>query len=156
MRATETFEAIRAFGEHEHRELDWGIGKVHEAANFVGVGSHFDVRSAIRQVVAWAGTTLEPHLAWEEAWLYPQIEHVTGTRWSTRAARFDHGQITALVARLRLHEATASHVWTLATTSELRCDLFALEALVRAHIEREERLLLPVLDEGEGNTKPVP
>ena len=149
MSATETFEAIRAFGEHEHRDLGRGLGEIHEAANLVGSCSHADVRHAIRGVVAWATTSLEPHLAWEEAWLYPQIERVTGTEWATRPARFDHGQIGALVARLRLHEATASHVWTVGTTGELRCDLFALEALLRAHIQREEELLLPVLDQWE-------
>ena len=37
----------------------------------------------------------------------------------------------------------------MATNRDLRCDLFALEALLRAHIEREEKLLLPVLDEWE-------
>jgi hypothetical protein len=156
MTASETFEAIRVFGEHEHRELTRGISHIHEAATFVGVASHVEVRRATRDVLAWAGTTLEPHLAWEETWLYPQIELATGTPWSTRAARFDHGQLAALIARLRLHEATASHLWTTTTTTELRFDLVALEALLRAHMEREERLLLPVLDELQHESPPGP
>jgi hypothetical protein len=155
MTASEAFEGIRAFGEHEHRELTRGISQIHETADTLGIASHSEVRRATRDVLAWAARMLEPHLAWEETWLYPQIELVTGTPWSTRAARFDHGQLAALVGRLRLHEATASHLWTPTTTAELRCDLFALEALLRTHIEREERLLLPVFDECERESPPV-
>ena len=34
---------------------------------------------------------------------------------------------------------------TPAGAEEVRCHLFAYEAVLRAHIDREERLLLPVL-----------
>ena len=154
MNASAAFEAVRVFGEHEHRELARGMSQIREAADTVGVESHVEVRRAARDVLAWAATTLEPHLAWEERWLYPQVEQVTGTQWSTRAARFDHSQLGALVARLRLHEATAAHLWTTTTTAELRSDLIALEALIRAHVEREESLLFPVLAERQRDSTP--
>jgi hypothetical protein len=147
MGAAQAFEAVRSFEQHEHRDLAWGLARIHEAAAMAGTGSHVELRRAIREIVGWASTSLEPHMAWEETWLYPQIELVTRTPWSTSAARFDHGQIATLVARLRLDEADAAHTVTPAAAAELRCHLFALEALLRAHIEREERLLLPVLDE---------
>ena len=152
MTATQEYEAIRAFGEHEHRELRWGTGRIHDAASSVSVGSRIEARRAVRDVVAWSGRTLEPHIAWEESWLYPQIEVMTGTPWSTRMARFDHGQIAALVARLRLDEATATHSLTPTSCSDLRCDLFSLEAVLNAHIDREEKLLLPLLDPPDPNS----
>ena len=62
MNASEAFEGIRVFGEHEHRELTRGISHIHEAADVVGVASHVDVRRATRGVLAWAAATLEPHL----------------------------------------------------------------------------------------------
>ena len=34
-----------------------------------------------------------------------------------------------------------------ADVASIRCHLFGLEALLRAHIEREERFMLPLLDE---------
>jgi hypothetical protein len=34
---------------------------------------------------------------------------------------------------------------------ETRCHLFSLEALLRAHIEREERFLIPLLDDDTAN-----
>jgi hypothetical protein len=121
MRATQTLEAIRAFGEHEHRDLAWGLGRIHEAASSLGAGSQVEARRAIREVVAW----------------------------SAASPRFDHGQIAAMVARLRLDEADATHAMTPTTVNELRCHLFALEALLRSHIDREEKLLLPILKDSE-------
>jgi iron-sulfur cluster repair protein YtfE (RIC family) len=149
MSATQEFEAIRAFGEHEHREILWELGRIHEAAGEVGLGSHIEARRAVREVIAWLARTLEPHMAWEDTWLYPQLELITGTSWSTRMARFDHVQIGSLIARLREDEAVTAHSITPASTRELGADLLALEALLRAHIDREEQLLLPVL-EGSG------
>lgn len=150
MYAAQAFEAVQTFEQHEHRDLVWGIGRIHDAATSAGTGSHVEIRRAIREIVAWASGSLEPHIAWEESWLYPQIELVTRTAWSTSAARFDHGQIVALVARLRLDAADTAHALTPAMVEELRGHLFALEAILRAHIEREERLLLPVLDDASG------
>ena len=88
---------------------------------------------------------LEPHAAWEEAWLYPEIDARTGTRWATRAARFDHQQIRELVARLRADQHFLGSGGGGGHQADVRCHLFGLEALLRAHIEREERLLIPVL-----------
>jgi hypothetical protein len=90
MNATEVFDAIRAFGEHEHRDLARGLDRIHSAACRLGSGPHIDDVRAIRDVLRWTVVTLQPHIAWEETWLYPQIETITRTVWSTRAARFDH------------------------------------------------------------------
>jgi hemerythrin-like domain-containing protein len=147
MHATEVFEAIRAFGEHEHRDLARGLDRIHEAARTVGGGVRHEDTLAIREVLAWSATTLQPHIAWEEAWLYPQIDALTGCAWSTRAARVDHAQIQALALRLRDDESAAIGGLSPATTVEVRGHLFAYEALLRAHIDREEQLLLPVLAE---------
>jgi iron-sulfur cluster repair protein YtfE (RIC family) len=92
-------------------------------------------------VLTWFDQELQPHLIWEETWLYPQIEVATGTPWSTRAARFDHAEVREVVDRLRREKLLSNSD----VQADLRCRLFSLEALLRAHIEREERLLLPVL-----------
>jgi len=151
MNATEVFEAIRAFGEHEHHDLARGLDHIHDAACGVAVGSRVDDLRAIRDVLRWSATTLEPHMTWEEAWLYPQIDAMTGTPWATRAARFDHGQIKGLANRLQRDAELVGDGLTPGTADDVRCHLFAYEALLRGHIDREERLLLPVLvDEAAG------
>ncbi len=148
MNATDIFDAIRAFGEHEHRDLARGLDRIHDAGCAIGVGSRIDDIHALHEVLAWSTSTLEPHIAWEESWLYAQIDGLTGTPWSTRAARFDHGQIRGLAHRLRRDEELASDGLTPLMANEVRANLFGYEALLRSHIDREEQLLLPVLADG--------
>ena len=155
MNATEVFEAIRAFGEHEHRDLARGLDLIHDAGCTFGTGSRLDHLRAIGDVLRWSTDSLEPHITWEESWLYPQIDVITGTPWSTRAARFDHGQVRALANRLRNDERAVSEGLTPAAAEEVRCHLFAYEAVLRAHIDREERLLLPVLADAAGRAGAV-
>ena len=145
MNATDVFEAIRAFGEHEHRDLARGLDLIHDAGCAFGGGSRPDHLRAIGDVLRWSTDTLEPHIAWEESWLYPQIDLITGTPWSTRAARFDHVQVRGLANRLRRDVRSVSEGLARAAAEEVRCHLFAYEAVLRSHIDREERLLLPVL-----------
>jgi iron-sulfur cluster repair protein YtfE (RIC family) len=103
-------------------------------------------------VLDWLDRELEPHIAWEESWLYPEIDARTGTPWATRAARFDHGQIRDVATRLRADKQVLQQDRATDRLAEMRCHLFALEALVRAHIDREERFLMPLLvDERSGD-----
>lgn len=145
MRATEAFEAILAFGEHEHRDLARGLDRIHLAGCGVSATARLATARAIHEVLAWSTESLEPHIAWEESWLYPQIDALTGTPWATRAARFDHGQIHAVAARLEHDERAMMQSITPAAADDVRAHLFGFEALLRAHMDREEQLLLPVL-----------
>ena len=135
-----------SFAEHEHRDLVRGINHIHDVACEIGSRTRAEVSVHLLDVVRWFERDLEPHMGWEEAWLYPQIDARTGTPWATKAARFDHRQIAQAVERIRAdHECLA----TSGDGRELvdaRCHLFGLEALVRAHIEREERFLIPLLE----------
>ena len=139
-------QPLRLFAEQEHQALAKGLNRVHELACAVGLESSRQVSSDVFDVLTWIDRTLEPHLAWEDRWLYPEIERRIGTAWATRSAVFDHGQVRACADRLRRdrsmlppnpHDAR----------NVLRKDLFGLETLVRAHLEREELFLLPLLDE---------
>jgi hypothetical protein len=141
----EASEAVRAFAQHEHLDLARGIEGIHEVACIVGSVPSSEVVRRVEGVLAWFDRELQPHLAWEEGWLYPAIEAVTGTPWSTRAARFDHAEVRDAVGRLRREELAELGHSNLDLQSDLRCRLFSLEALLRAHVDREEQLLLPVL-----------
>jgi iron-sulfur cluster repair protein YtfE (RIC family) len=137
----EVSEAVQAFAQHEHLELAGGIEVIHLTACSVGSVSSPEIARRLASVLTWFDQELQPHLIWEETWLYPQIEVATGTPWSTRAARFDHAEVREVVDRLRREKLLSNSD----VQADLRCRLFSLEALLRAHIEREERLLLPVL-----------
>jgi iron-sulfur cluster repair protein YtfE (RIC family) len=142
-----TPEAVWAFEEHEHRDLTRGLNRIHEIACGINAWIQPELPTRVLGVLDWVRHELQPHMAWEEAVLYPELDDRTATPWATRSARFDHQQIRDVVARverdhLRLHGDEAREV-----LPELRCHLFSLEALCRSHIEREERFLIPLLTE---------
>jgi Hemerythrin HHE cation binding domain len=99
----------------------------------------------VLDILGWVDRELEPHASWEDGWLYPEIDARTGTPWATRSARFDHRQIRDMAARLRVDRLLVGDGGGHERIAELRCHLFGLEALLRAHIEREERFLIPLL-----------
>jgi hemerythrin-like domain-containing protein len=139
--------AERTFAQHEHHDLAPGIERLHAVAGAVGSIRSADLSLALLDVMDWVESVLEPHAAWEDAWLYPAIDERTGTPWATKLMAFEHRQIRTIAAQLHadrdvLHKGP-SHDGAV----ELRAHLFGLEALLRAHIEREERFLLPLLED---------
>jgi hemerythrin-like domain-containing protein len=136
----------RLFAEREHLELARGLNRIHEVASHVDHVATPTLSDELIDVVHWLDRTLEPHLAWEDRWLYPEVERRLGTPWATCAARFEHGTIRGLGDRLR-EDRLALPTDLHAAREELRAHLFGLETLVRTHVEWEERYLLPVLDE---------
>src|SRR5450432_2790553 len=129
-------QAVWAFEEHEHLDLVRGINRIHDIACQIGRLPTPELSLRLGDILGWLDGTLEPHIGWEEAWLYPEIEVRIGSPWATTAARFDHQQIRAMTSRIRLDQPLlASREGT--DPAEIRCHLFSLEALLRAHIERE-------------------
>lgn len=140
-------QAVWAFTEHEHRDLARGINRIHDVACEIGRRPTPELSVDVLSVLRWLDATLAPHIAWEEAWLYPEIDRRLGTPWATRAARFDHRQVREMGARLRADQHLLGSREAGDQQAEARCHLFSLEALLRAHIEREERFLIPILDD---------
>ena len=101
--------------------------------------------SRILEVSHWVEHVLKPHMLWEESWLLPQVDHRSHTPWLARIVRFDHRQITRRAETLGADRVRLAHGPEHEATADARCDLFALEALLRSHLEREEQFLLPLL-----------
>jgi hemerythrin-like domain-containing protein len=78
--------------------------------------------------------------------LYPEIDRIAGTPWATRMMRYEHQQIRQGASRLRTDQRLLQHEPDHHQVLELRCQLFGLEAIIRAHLEREESVLFPLLD----------
>lgn len=150
---------VWAFAEHEHRDLVRGINRIHDVACEIGHRPTLELSVHVLEILDWLDRTFEPHIAWEEGWLYPEIDARTASPWATRAARFDHQQLRGMAARLRTDQHLLSNRAAGDQQSETRCHLFGIEALLRAHIEREERFLIPLLaDDGSSiaSDEPVP
>jgi hypothetical protein len=146
-------QAQWAFAEHEHRDLVRGLNRLHDIAGEIGHRPPAELSVHVLGILQWLDIVLGPHIAWEDTWLYPEIDARAGTPWATRAARFDHRQIREMAARLVTDRPLLSSGLTPEERAEIRSHLFGLEALLRAHIEREERYLLPLLEE---DRTPVP
>ncbi len=145
-RSTETAPELR-FAEAEHRELTRGIARLAEVGDLIGHAASEEVIRAVDHVVGWLRTTLVPHAEWEDAWLYPEFDRIAGTPWATKLMHYEHHQIAARIDRLagqtvRLREEPSQR-----RLLDLRADLAELHGLIAAHIEREERFLLPLLSE---------
>ena len=143
--------AVRAFAEHEHVDLARGIDRIHDVACAVGHLPSPELSARVLDVLRWLDGTLGPHIAWEDGWLFPEIDVRTGSPATTLAARFEHRQIREVIARLRAdHDRLDHHGVPRDTNAATGSDLVRLEALVRAHLKREERFLFPLLVEGRG------
>jgi hemerythrin-like domain-containing protein len=138
--------AEHAFAEHEHFDLAPGIERLHAVARAVGSIAPADWLASVLGVIDWIETILRPHAAWEDAWLYPEIARRAGSPWATKLMTFEHQQILEIAQRLDIDREFLRGTPDRDEMVELRGRLFALEALLRAHIEREERFLLPLLD----------
>ena len=123
------------------------LNRIHETACEVQGWVAPELPTHLVGVIDWVDHVLAPHLSWEEAWLFPELDGRTGTAWATRPAQFDHQQIRSMVDRIREDRALLQAADASARLPELKCRLFGLEALLRSHIEREERFLIPILAE---------
>jgi hemerythrin-like domain-containing protein len=137
--------ADHAFVEREHSELAAGIERIHELGGRVGSFTPQDLAAGLLHVLDWFDTVLVPHAVWEEYMLYDRIDQSAGTVWATKLMRFEHGQLRRLVANLATDRQRLLAMPTHELLTELRADLFGLEALLMAHIEREEVFLFPLL-----------
>ena len=147
MTAAREWTPERTFVEHEHRELVPGLNRIHEVACSVGTTAAIDLSKELRTIMAWVDNVLRPHEAWEEHWLYPELDLRTGSPWATRLLQLENRQIREMTSRLdEDHTRLFEFGHPGGEISSIRCHLFGLEALLRAHIEREERFLLPLLD----------
>lgn len=139
--------AEHSFVENEHRELGWGIDQIHRVAARVGSISTHELTYELLHVIRWVETVLEPHAAWEDAVLYGEMDDRAGTPWATKLMRYEHQQIRRMARSLNADRDILRQETTHEELVEVRARLFGLEALIRAHMEREKLFLIPLLDE---------
>lgn len=137
--------AEHAFVENE--QLASGVDHIHRLGTLVGTIPTHDLTYELLQLLSWIEKVLEPHTTWEEMVLYAKIDERAGTVWATKLMRYEHQQIRLLAHRLEVDRETLRHETTHDELVELRGRLFALEGLIRAHLEREELFLIPLLDQ---------
>ena len=82
--------------------------------------------------------------------MYPELDERAGTPWATRLLHFEHQQIREMIGRVaddHAHVLESGHIS--GDDPSIRCHLFGLEALLRAHVE-EKSASCCHLDEAHG------
>jgi len=136
------------FAIQEHRELAAGLAYIAETVEGSVDLTSTELWARLHHALGWLERELTPHLAWEDAFVYPQIDTVAGTPWATKTARFEHRQIGTVISVLEADSARWLGRSTRRTDAEMVAHLSAIRALIAAHMEREERFLLPLIEDG--------
>jgi iron-sulfur cluster repair protein YtfE (RIC family) len=138
------------FAAQEHRDLAHGLAHIGETVERSTELPSDQLWARLHHALGWLERDLRPHLVWEDTWLYPQLDQLAGTPWATKMARFEHRQIETLIAALESDSARWLDHATARTNADLVAHLSAIRAVITMHLEAEERLLLPLLEERDG------
>ena len=134
----------------EHRDLGLGLAYLADTVDRSIDLPSTELWGRLHRSLRWLDRELRPHMRWEEANLYPMVDARARTPWATKAARAEHRQIESLIATLEADSARWLGHRTPRSCSDIVVHLSAIRAVIAGHIEREERLLLPVLEAAPG------
>lgn len=140
------------FAAQEHRDLAVGLAHIGETIERSCDLTSTELWARLHRALGWLERELKPHLTWEDVWLYPQLDDLAGTSWATKLPRFEHRQIEAVIAALESDSERWLGRATARTDAEVVAHLSAIRALIAAHMEREERFLLPLLEDRSAAT----
>jgi hypothetical protein len=136
--------------EREHQGLRIGLSNLEGAIDDAYRLSRGELANRIARTTSWAHREFLPHAAWEEAWLYPQLDQASGSPWATRALRFQHEQIRELATALEAVSVIAHEHWTAEIVFRVVAAMARLDAIISAHVAQEELLVLPLMDAPAG------
>ena len=132
--------------EDEHRRVRDGLAALQEALVDLPLRARPAAIDHTVRTLQWLRRDVFPHLAWEEAWLYPHLDAIAGTAWATRALRFEHEQIRELATALETAFEGAESRWNAEAAYQLAIAMTRLETLISAHLAQEEWFVRPLLD----------
>lgn len=102
------------------------------------------LRDRLDAVLSFVHNDLVAYIKTEEEVLYPVFDRMADADWSSPAMRFDHEMITSMIGELDDAIADTRRTWWRDDVQRL---LFVLEAVIRLHLAKEERLAAPLLTE---------
>lgn len=132
---------------HEHDTIRPKVEAIRRAAEAVDTETAATLAHRVAETNAFLHGELLPHVAVEEAVLYPTIQRVMGSPAATLGMEHDHVQIRALAAELA---SSGKDLAGLAAVppelaQRLRRGLYSLYAVLANHLEKEELVYLPRL-----------
>jgi iron-sulfur cluster repair protein YtfE (RIC family) len=137
-------EPLRA----EHRELLPHLDELRGVAVVVGTSTPDVLRARLDDLVRFLREHLIPHARAEEDVLYPAVERAMGSPGAMATMVADHIEVVRRINRLA---GSAAALGEGSPKSEqlddLQAQLYGLWAILLLHFDKEETVLLPVLDE---------
>jgi hemerythrin-like domain-containing protein len=140
------------FASHEHRDLAVGLAHIGETIERSTELTSTELWARLHRALGWLERELKPHLTWEDTWLYPKLDQLAGTTWATKLPHYEHRQIEALIAALESDSERWLGRSTPRTDADVVAHLSAIRAVIATHVEREERFLLPLLEDRSAAT----
>lgn len=137
-------EPLRA----EHRDLLPHLLRLETVASELDGLEHEAAARSLFDVLEFLRGHLVPHATAEEAILYPAVEEAMAAPGATATMRADHAEILARIDRLARAAAEIDGRWPDAGLArDVAFQLVGLAAILRLHFQKEEEVLLPILDE---------
>lgn len=141
-------EPVTAPLRREHRELSFELDGLRALARDLPRLLATELNDRLGAALSFLETRLLPHARAEDAVLYGEIERLAGTPGSTATMRADHAGISDLVTELH---SLAARIEGVGAEDDQRAEaqrlLYALDAIVRLHLHKEELVYFPLLDE---------
>jgi iron-sulfur cluster repair protein YtfE (RIC family) len=98
--------------------------------------------ATLEQLIAGEHAIMREHLQTEEEVVYPAIDRVADADWSSQAMRLDHEAIKEMLGQL---DRAIADIRRARWLDEVQRALFVLEAVIRLHLDKEERMLVPLV-----------
>jgi iron-sulfur cluster repair protein YtfE (RIC family) len=131
---------------HEHADLFPHLAELDIAAADLDSWRD-DTPNRLGQIVEFLRGHLVPHARAEEAALYPMVEEVMQAPGATDTMKADHVEIVRRIDELATTVAAiGSGPPTARQAEQLRAHLYGLSAILHLHFNKEELVLLPILD----------
>ena len=129
----------------EHREVKEHLRHVEDWVGALSIQSPAERRKTAEKVVSFFEKHIKPHAEWEERYLYPVVDKLTGggPNAFTSTMRYEHRVVGRWIGELR---AETEKKQIDPTKFARRAD--NLLGLLWAHFEEEEEVLLPFIDKG--------
>jgi hemerythrin-like domain-containing protein len=93
--------------------------------------------ATLEQLIAGEHAIMREHLQTEEEVVYPAIDRVADADWSSQAMRLDHEAIKEMLGQL---DRAIADIRRARWLDEVQRALFVLEAVIRLHLDKEERM----------------
>lgn len=134
------------FLAEEHRRLREGLAALQDSIAACHRLTRPEVMDRAARTLAWLRRDVLAHASWEDAWLYPRLDHQADTAWATRALSLQHEQIRELAIQLEKAFEAAHERWSSEVAYNVATAMARLDALISSHLAQEERFVPSLLE----------